>query len=190
MIFEKNKIMKKSILCITLLIVTILQAQTKEEITLENGSKFLVGQISIEDLKAEPYKDWYETNFSTYKTEAYKVNSFANELKNHNLLLFMGTWCGDSKREVPRIIKMLEDANFPLNQLKIVGVDRRKQFYKKSPGGEEWGLDIRKVPTLIFLKNGREVNRIVESPIVSLEVDFATILGSKKYIPNHSSSGK
>jgi len=79
----------------------------------------------------------------------------------------MGTWCGDSKREVPRFIKVLEAANFPVDNLKIVAVDRRKEQYKKSPTGEEWGLSIKRVPTFIFYKNGKESNRIIESPRLS-----------------------
>jgi thiol-disulfide isomerase/thioredoxin len=84
----------------------------------------------------------------------------------------MGTCCGDSKREVPRFIKILKPVDFPMENLKIVALDKRKEKYKKSPQGEEWGLNIRRVPTFIFYKNGREINRIIETPVTTLEEDI------------------
>jgi len=98
----------------------------------------------------------------------------------------MGTWCGDSKREIPRFYKILETANYPIEQLTMVAVDHIEPNYKKSPGGEEKGLSIIKVPTFIFYKDGKEVNRIVESPIESLEKDIAAIISGKNYVPNYS----
>ena len=182
--------MKKRFLFIALRACLASFGQIKDEITLENGSKFLLGQITQEDLKKEPYLNWYQDNYSKYQINNESVDSFAEALKQHNVLLFMGTWCGDSKREVPKMVKILNEADFPKEQLKIVAVDRRKEFYKKSPNGEEWGLDIRRVPTLIFLKNGKEVNRIVESPISSLEEDFSSILNGDQYTPNYSMVNK
>lgn len=182
--------MKKPLVFLALLASTLFFGQGKQEITLEDGRKFLIGTITIEDLKLEPYQNWFQTNFDGYAVDKESVKTFADNLADYQLLLFMGTWCGDSKREVPRIIKILEEANFPLNQLKIVAVDRRKEFYKKSPGGEEWGLNIKRVPTLLFLKNGKEVNRLVESPINSLEEDFSSILNGRHYTPNYSAQSK
>ena len=182
--------MKNIVLSTALLFGILLQAQIKDEITLDNGRKFLVGQISIDDLKRAPYQSWFNLNFTNYQVEGATIESFSSKLKAYNLLLFMGTWCGDSKREVPRIARILEEADFPIEQLKIVAVDRRKDFYKKSPGGEEWGLDIKRVPTLIFLKDGKEVNRLVESPLNSLEQDFLAILGGQQYIPNYTQKTK
>ena len=175
--------MRNTILYCLLLLTVFTSAQNKEEITLKNGSKILVGHITVEDLKTEPYLSWFDSNYKNYTVESEKTESFSASLKEYHLLLFMGTWCVDSKREVPRIIKILETVNFPMEQLKIVAVDKREAFYKKSPGGEEWGLYIHWVPTLIFLKKGREINRIIESPMISLEDDFSAIINGNQYDP-------
>lgn len=190
MIFGKNEIMQKIIIYILFISSTIGFSQTKDEITLPNGSKFLVGQITINDLKTDSYNNWFASNYSNYEVDTSQLQNVKQNLAQYNLLLFMGTWCGDSKREVPKIVKILNQLDFPMEQLKIVALDRRREFYKKSPGGEEWGLDIRKVPTLIFLKNGKEVNRIVENPIESLEKDISSILNGQQYIPNYSIGSK
>jgi hypothetical protein len=53
----------------------------------------------------------------------------------------------------------------------MYALDRAKSF----PGGEEliarWG--IKRLPTFVFLRGGREVGRITETPEVSLLTDFA-----------------
>jgi len=148
----------------------------------------LVGQINKQGLSSNSYQSWYENNFKDYKVDLDTITSIKNELSQHKILLFMGTWCGDSKREVPRFLKILEAADFPMKNLKIIAVDRRKEMYKKSPTGEEWGLSIKRVPTFIFYKDGKESNRIIESPIVTLESDIKKIVTDEAYTPNYPKS--
>lgn len=162
-------------------------AQPKfEEIDLPNGSTFLLGEIEPSNLEIGPYQDWYTQNYKNYVVDESLVKLFKKKLKRHEVLLFLGTWCGDSKREVPRMLKILEVAKFPKEQLKIVALDRRKDNYKKGLRGEEKGWDIKRVPTLILLHHGKEVNRIVERPIDSLEEDLLAILSNSGYTPNYT----
>ncbi|MEM8999893.1 MAG: thioredoxin family protein [Bacteroidota bacterium] len=161
-----------------------------QEIVQPDGTPFLVGKITLDGLKKEPYGDWFTYNYDAYTVDGAMVTLFKEALHDHEITLFLGTWCGDSKREVPRFLKILDTAHFPMNNLKIVALDRRKEHYKKSPTGEEKGWHIIKVPTIIFLRNGAETNRIVESPIESLEEDMATIFLRKGYIPNYAGSIK
>ncbi len=86
----------------------------------------------------------------------------------------LGTWCGDSRREVPRFIKiqqMLGDDRMPVA---FMGVDRSKQH----PSDVAEGRDIQRVPTFIVLHEGREIGRIIETPKVSIEADLAAILAT------------
>ncbi len=161
-----------------------------KEIELENGKKFLLGKINLDGLKAEPYQTWFTSNYETYSVDKSLVKVFKSPLADCEIKLFLGTWCGDSKREVPRFVKILKTAKFPMEQLEIVALDRRKGFVKTSPTGEEKGLNIIKVPTMIFFKNGKEINRIVESPIESLEEDIALIAKQQPYTPNYATLSK
>ncbi|PRX56024.1 thiol-disulfide isomerase/thioredoxin [Flagellimonas meridianipacifica] len=161
-----------------------------QEITMENGKKFMVGKITEEGLNNEPYQTWFKNGYESYMVDEQITKMFKKSLKKHDVKLFLGTWCGDSKREVPRVLKILKKCEFPKSQLEIVALDRRKEHYKKSPTGEEKGWSIVKVPTIIFLKDGKEVNRIVESPIESLEEDMAQILLDKPYTPNYAHLSK
>lgn len=168
-------------------IATLTSQKINQELKIENQT-YLVGQINIEGLSSNSYKSWYSNNHNAYQVDTKIISSIKTELSQHKILIFMGTWCGDSKRETPRFIKILEAADFPMENLKIVAVDRRKDFYKKSPAGEEWGLSIKRVPTFIFYKDGKETNRIIESPIVSLEADIKAIVTETEYTPNYPTS--
>jgi thiol-disulfide isomerase/thioredoxin len=162
--------------------------QINQEIKIEGNQPYLVGKITIEGLTSNSYQNWYAANHESYQVDSNIISSIKNELAEHKILVFMGTWCGDTKREVPRFIKILEEADFPMENLKIVAVDKRKNHFKKSPTGEEWGLSIKRVPTFIFYKDGKETNRIIESPITTLEADIKAIVTNLEYTPNYPTS--
>ena len=90
----------------------------------------------------------------------------------------MGTWCPDSRREVPKLLKLLDDVNFKEKNLEIYSMDRSKS----TENDYEEGLDIQRVPTIIFFdKNGKEVNRFVEFPQKTLEKDILKIVTEQPY---------
>jgi thiol-disulfide isomerase/thioredoxin len=93
------------------------------------------------------------------------------------ILTFLGTWCEDSKREVPKFVKILESAGYPVEEVRVVSMTREKN----TPQNYEEGLDITNVPTFIFYKDGKELNRIVEFPIEDLESDMLKILRGEPY---------
>ncbi|WP_109302711.1 thioredoxin family protein [Aquimarina sp. AU474] len=177
---------------ISLIIVSIISTITlyaqsfNHEIKLEQNSPMLVGKINKEGFNEKPYNDWFSKNHSQYTPKQISIDSLKRRLDQYTIKVFMGTWCGDSKREVPRFYKILENSEYPLDRLTIIGVDRRKSTYKQSPGGEHEGLNIHRVPTFIFYKDGKEVNRIVESPKNTLETDMLNIL-SGNYTPKYES---
>ena len=179
--------MKTSILFLLTLSLNVCIAQkVNKEIITDKGRQFLVGPITLEGLQSKPYKTWFNTSYDNYAVDKTLVKMIKKKTKGYHIKLFLGTWCGDSKREMPRMIKILNEAKFPTENLEIIALDSRKDFYKKSPGGEEKGLNIIKVPTLIFFKNGKEINRIVERPIATLEEDILAILSNNIYKPNYS----
>ena len=90
----------------------------------------------------------------------------------------MGTWCPDSRREVPRFMRVMDAWHFPVEKLIFIGVDDAKQ----SPVGEYNSLDIQRVPTFILYKNNIEAGRIIENPKTSLEQDMVDILAGMNNI--------
>ncbi|MCG3120127.1 MAG: hypothetical protein ALAOOOJD_02752 [bacterium] len=103
------------------------------------------------------------------------------------VLIFFGSWCSDSKREVPHFyttLKLADNKNF---SAQLFGLDRTK----KDAHGFVEAFKIDKVPTFIFLRGAREwaanghavtaqtqgeLGRITEEPSISLEQDWVNIL--------------
>lgn len=88
--------------------------------------------------------------------------------------VFLGTWCGDSRRVVSRLFRALErvpEAARPF-AIRFVAVDRQK----RDPEGLAEGRDLRFVPTIIVTRDGAEVGRIVESAPNGVEVDLGRLL--------------
>jgi len=87
-------------------------------------------------------------------------------------LVFFGTWCGDSRRHVPRFLKIADETGIPASRIRLYGLDRTK----KSADGLTERYAIERVPTFILLKGGTEVGRITELPTTSMEADLLTLL--------------
>ncbi len=169
-----------SFFIISILSIATCTAQSfNQEVVLDGQPPMLLGKINETGLKHDPYKEWFSKNYSEYIPNPTAIDSLTGQLNEYSITVFMGTWCGDSKREVPKFYKILNSSNFPLDRLTTVAVNRTKDAYKQSPGGEHEGLNIHRVPTFIFYKNGKEINRIVESPKHNLEADILKILSGK-----------
>ena len=89
----------------------------------------------------------------------------------------MGTWCGDSKRETPRLYKILDAVNFNYDNFTLITVSPQKI----TPSGFEKGFNIIRVPTIIFYKKGKEMGRFVEFAQESLEKDMLAIVSGTGY---------
>lgn len=150
-----------------------------------DGKEMLLGKIDKTGLTNNSFNVWFSKNHKEYLVNSTVAKQFKDSLKLYNIKVFLGTWCGDSKREVPRFYKVIEAAKFPKDQLEVIALDRSEAAYKQSPNGEEKGLNVHRVPTFIFYKNGKEVNRIVEYPKETFERDIFKIVNSKKYTPNY-----
>jgi thiol-disulfide isomerase/thioredoxin len=132
----------------------------------------LLGHVTRAQLKAyEPWALFWE---QPYVPDPVSVASIKSQAKDLEVLLVMGTWCPDSKREMPRYFATMDAAGVGDAKLTMIGVDRTK---KDTEGlTDKW--NITRVPTFIFLRNGREEARFVErTPIgTTFEVELARVL--------------
>lgn len=144
-----------------------------------SGRITLLGEVTIDRLNQEPFGEWFAKNHDEYQVDEKTTVDLS---KADSITIFMGTWCGDSRREVPRFVKILESADYDLSKLKILCLNTGFQNYKQAPEREERGMNIHRVPTFIFHGNdGGEVGRIVEEPVTSLEADINTVLKGEAY---------
>ncbi len=143
------------------------------EINFSDQSTWLLGYFTPDRLPRTPYSVWYIKGFDEYQFNSEAVNKLLDINKdNLNIKIVMGTWCPDSRREVPKFMRILDIWKFPVSKVTFIGVDNAKL----SPVGEYTSLNILRVPTFIIYKNNIEAGRIIENPVTSLEQDMVNIL--------------
>lgn len=137
--------------------------------------KHLIGKVSRPEVEAPPYDQWFLPNYEAYQPKN-PGKSITRKLKNIDIKIVYGTWCGDSKREVPRFQKLIDEWGIKPDQVEYLALSNITPYYKRGLKGEEKGLDIHRVPTFIFYKNNQEIGRIVEYPVNDLQTDLVQIL--------------
>lgn len=147
----------------------------------------LLGIVAEAELKKEPFEAWYQPTYESFEANAEIVKELKEkDWTDKSFQLFFGTWCGDSRREVPKMLKLLKEIGIEESQIELIAVNNTRKQYKQSPTHEEEGKNINRVPTLIMYKNGEEVNRFVEYARESLEGDLLKIVKEEQYIPQYS----
>jgi thiol-disulfide isomerase/thioredoxin len=147
------------------------------EVNFHDQSLWILGYFNPDLLTHYPYSTWYLKGFDEYQVKTESLNKLLDINKEDlSIKIVMGIWCPDSRREVPRFMRVLDLWKFPVAKVTFIGVDDEKQ----SPVGEYVNLGIQRVPTFILYKNNIEAGRIIENPSTSLEQDIVNILTGMK----------
>ena len=83
----------------------------------QSKTKMLVGLSNRGGLQQDSFSVWFNKEYGAYALNNEAVQVINNDSKNLSIKLFMGTWCGDSRREVPRIYQILDAADFDESRL-------------------------------------------------------------------------
>jgi thiol-disulfide isomerase/thioredoxin len=89
--------------------------------------------------------------------------------------VFMGMWCHDSKREIPAFFKVMESIDNPLFTTKYTALEYRRRGPKEIIKEN----NIKRTPTFIVYRNGKEIGRIIEEVKVSVESDLFEIISNQ-----------
>jgi thiol-disulfide isomerase/thioredoxin len=124
-----------------------------------DNAKIFKGIINKEDLTGEPTFKWYAESQRIYPhPDTSAVAAFKNNVDKIYFIIFGGTWCEDTHFVLPKFFKIQEASAFPENRIALFGVDRNKQTL----GSVAEAMNIINVPTIIVMKNGKELGRVVE----------------------------
>lgn len=152
----------------------------------QNKGNHLWGIVTVDSLLQEPYSAWFKKSYDDYQPNVDIISRLKQlPMKDLHIKIFFGTWCGDTKREMPKMIKVLNEIGIPKSQMTFIALSSGDSVYKQSKNREERGYNIFRVGSYIIEKNGVEINRIVEFPKYSMERDLWTILTGKDYTPQY-----
>ncbi len=163
--------MKKVFIILAILATTLpVFSQQNRTINDEEKGEILFGYCTRDAIMATG--DWWKTEYDSYTVNVEAFNLTLPE-KFDSVQIFMGSWCEDSHREVPRFCKIFDMDYFKdipitficLNGQKNVDVVDVEEYY------------VQFVPTIIFYKKGEELCRIIERPRTdSLESDIEDLM--------------
>ena len=154
------------------------QAVNDEIDDIDLQKDMLLGEFQKKDLQQQPFSKWFETRYDKFSPQPKAMKTIKENIGDYEIKVLMGTWCGDSKREVPKLLKILDQADYNYDNINLVAVD----YNKTTPSKIEDELNVHRVPTIIFYKDGKEVNRFVEyAQEESIEEDIAKIVSGEKY---------
>lgn len=133
-----------------------------------HDGKVAVGVINSEELFAQ-YADFSQAyqQAEISKQELEQIKAWPDKLQ---VTTYFGTWCHDSQREVPKMLKIL--ALRPKLSSQLIALD----FNKSEPEGKASDAGIAFTPTFVITLDGQEVGRIVERPETSLVADISAFL--------------
>jgi hypothetical protein len=155
-----------------------------------DGEPMWVGTVERSHLKQSPFDKWYDSGYANYTPSPDTVAELSTSLEAVEVEVYFGTWCSDSTRDVPRLNRVLDDAGFSLDRLEMITLSDRRGEFKLSPDGKERQRLIHRTPTIVISRNGREIGRIVQNPIDSIEEDLLAIASGEPYVPRFGAEAR
>lgn len=167
------------LVCLTL-ITSFTQAQEMNRVIEDPklGRDVLIGHCNRDGLNHKIFQRFFETGYYHYEPRLKAIEMLRKLEEPWTATVVMGTWCGDTHREIPRFYRILDEMGVSDQSITLIAVDRAVQ----ADGVDLEAFEIERIPTFIFYKNGKEVGRIVENARETLEDDMLLIL-SRPLLP-------
>jgi len=128
----------------------------------------LVGRVEWRELAAI---DGWKKEAEDYQPDRTAIKKLRGARGHYRILSVLGSWCSDSRREVPRLVKVLNQVGGDHFTHEMYGVDHT--LVVTAPDFPEGLLENKKaerVPTIIVLDgDGQELGRVVETAPMPLE---------------------
>ncbi len=165
----------KKLIFLTIFILFLFSCKVNNTIVDERTKKVeLIGNCNRNAFEKEEFKKWFTSEYNSYEPDEKLIVKLKNNsnIENLKVVVIFGTWCHDSRRELPRFYKIVDKINFSESKIKLIGIDTEKSSQNKLLSN----IEFKKIPTFIFYKKGKEIGRIIESTKISLEADILKIL--------------
>ena len=120
--------------------------------------KVLRGIVNKYLIQNDTSFNWYNQSQSYYSPDTATLNAFERAKGKVQFVVFGGTWCEDTQFVLPKFFKIQEKSGLPDDAVTFFGVNRAK----RSLGNISGAFNVTLVPTIIVMKEGKEIGRVVE----------------------------
>ena len=170
----------KKIFTVLFLLIVILSSYAQEfNRTIDDPKlkkEVLIGYCTKEGLFEHGFNKYFDKYYESYQFVPEYIDAINTILDGIQIVVIMADWCEDSHREIPRFYKIMDHLVYPQEEITLICVNSKKET-------EDVPIEsykIEKVPTFIFVKDGKEIGRITEKPKESLEKDMLDLLKTDK----------
>jgi hypothetical protein len=135
-----------------------------------DDGKVLKGKIEMKTLISDSAYAWFYTGVNKYQPNDNMVNYLKANRDKFNVVALIGTWNEQSRQLLPKLYKVMIMAGAPEQQVLIFGAD------EKLDTGAPQDYKLKRLPTFIVMREGKELGRITGEVSESVESDLARIL--------------
>jgi len=151
-----------------------LLSQTINEVVIDQriNKEVMIGYCDRSGLEEGEFGTSFKEEYELYQPKEDIIEKLSTEINQVQITIVYGTWCSDSRMQVGRFYKILDEAGFNDKNLTVIGVNRDKDAVSVNIEN----LEIERVPTFIVYQNNEELGRIIETPKKTLEKDLWKIV--------------
>jgi thiol-disulfide isomerase/thioredoxin len=133
-------------------------AQSAEISRDASGNKVVKGFMTREEIAKDTAFKWFAENQKGYTPYPAALQAITASKDSINIIAFGGTWCDDTKFILPRFYALTDAAGLSPDRITFIGVDHNKKTLHHLTET----FKVTNVPTLIVMKDGKEIGRVVE----------------------------
>lgn len=161
--------LKSLLLAGGLLLSTLAWAQGNTD-KASNKKKVVKGKLTMQALMNDSELPWFYTGVNNYQANDNMLNYIKDNRGKFNVVAVAGTWDEQSQRLLPALYKIMILAGSPDEQVLTFGADEKMQ----TDAPQDY--KVKKLPTFILFRDGKEIGRVSGEVGESLESDMAKIL--------------
>ncbi len=147
---------------------SLARSQTAGAHAMPGSKTMLLGRVSWAQLAK--IAGW-KASYDAYNPNPAAIAKLQRVSGQYRVVVVLGSWCSDSRREVPRLVKVLDEVGRGHFSLEMYGVDHTLTVHDRTfPKHVLPGVKAERVPTIVVLdRDGQEIGRVVETAEQPLE---------------------
>lgn len=134
----------------------------------------MTGPVTRAEIDTQKF-EWMQKGMAESKkdltSKKKEIEALKKNLKDVDVEVFFGSWCGDTHEHLPVFLSLM-DAVKPNGPKSTTLIARDR---KKNTGSYKGTRNIERLPTFVFLKDGKEIGRIIETPTKTILEDTLAI---------------
>ena len=132
----------------------------------------------VEKEDASVFLGSLQSDYTSYKPNKLVMDSIREILSAGNILkvdVYGGNWCSDTRYGMGGLTRVLDDLGLKKNDFRYIRVDKDKKIVDFKTEG----IEISRVPLVIFHNGKKEIGRIIENPAENWEKNLLQLLQAK-----------